>query len=141
MPRTYQPRKRSKRDYLAYTEETLQKCLEAVRSGSLSINKATKEYIIPRSAIQNKLMNIHSKSVGRPTVFTKLEEELFALRVTIMCNWRFPLHKLDLCMTVNAYLTKQNRVVREFASNIPGDDWVANFMGGHGLTNKIATNI
>ena len=115
MPRTYQSRKRGKRDYLAYTEETLQKCLEAVRSGSLSINKATKEYNIPRGTIQNKLKNIHSKSVGRPTVFRKREEELFALRVKTMCNWGFPLDKLDLHMIVNAYLTKQNQVVKEFA--------------------------
>ena len=86
--------------------ETLQKCLKAVRSGSLSINRATKEYNIPRGTIQNTLKNIHSKSVGRPTVFTKLEEELFVLRTT-MCNWGFPLDKLDLCM-INAYLTKQN---------------------------------
>ena len=64
MPRTYQPSKRGKRDYPAYTEETLQKCLEAVRSGSLSINKATKEYNIPRGTIQNKLKNNHSKSVA-----------------------------------------------------------------------------
>ena len=32
-------------------------------------------------------------------------------------------------MVVNAYLTKQNRVIKEFANNIPGDDWVANVMG------------
>ena len=58
MPRTYQPRKRGKRDYFAYTEETLQKCFEAVRSGSFSINKAIKEYNTPRGTIQNKLKNI-----------------------------------------------------------------------------------
>ena len=57
-----------------------------------------------------------------------------------MCNWGFPLDKLDLCM-INAYLTKQNREVKDFANNIPGNDWVVNFMGCHGLTNRIATNI
>ena len=97
---------------------------------------ATKKCNFPRETIQNK-----SKSVGCPTDFTKLEEELFAIRVTTMCNWGFPLDKLDLRMIVNAYLTKQNRVVKEFANNIPGDDWVANDMGRHGLTNRIATNI
>ena len=105
---TYQPRKRGKRDYGAYAEETLQKCMEAVRSGSLSINKASKTYNIPRGTIQNKMKNVHSKSVGRPSIFTKQEEELFATRAVTMCNWGFPLHKLDLRMIVNAYLTKQN---------------------------------
>ena len=58
-----------------------------------------------------------------------------------MWKWGFPLDKLDLRMIVNAYLTKHNWVVKEFPKNIPGDDWVANFMGRHGLTNRIATNI
>ena len=141
IPHTYKPRKRGKHDYLAYTEETLQKCLEAVRSGSLPIKKATKKYNIPKGTIQNKLKNIHSKSVRHPTVFTKLEEELFALSVKTMCNWGFLLDKLDLCMILNVYLMKQNRVLKEFANNIPRDDWVANFMGCHGSTNWIATNI
>ena len=87
------------------------------------------------------MKNVHSKSVGRPTIFTKQEEELFATRAVTMCNWGFPLDKLDLRMIVNAYLTKQNRVVKEFTSNIPGDDWVTSFMDRHGLTNRIATNI
>ena len=66
---------------------------------------------------------------------------MFALRVKTICNWGFHLDKVDLCMTVNAYLMKQNQVVKEFANNIPGDDWVAHFMGRHGLTHRIATNI
>ena len=114
--------------------------MEAVRLGSLSINKASKTYI-PRGTIQNKMKNVHSKSVGCPAIFTKPEEELFATRAVTMCNWGFPLDKLDLRMIVNAYLTKQNRVMKEFTSNIPGDDWVTSFMDRHGLTNRIATNI
>ena len=31
--------------------------------------------------------------------------------------------------------------MKEFANNIPGDDWVANFMVRYGLTNRIATDI
>ena len=31
--------------------------------------------------------------------------------------------------------------MKEFANNIAGDHWVANYMGCHGLTNTIATNI
>ena len=105
MPRTYQPRARGKQNYVAYTEETLQKCMEAVRSGSISINKASKTCNIPRGTMQNKTKNIHSKSVGRPTTFTK---GLIASRAITMCNWGFPLNKLDLQMIVNSYLTKQN---------------------------------
>ena len=31
--------------------------------------------------------------------------------------------------------------MKEFANNIPGDEWVANFMVRYGLTNRIATDI
>ena len=31
--------------------------------------------------------------------------------------------------------------MKEFTNNIPGDDWVANFMVRYGLTNRIATDI
>ena len=110
MPRTYKPRLRGKRQYLSYSEETLQQCIESVKSGT-SINKASKTFNIPRGTIQNKMKNIHQKSVGPPTTFTKQEEELFTTRVITMCNWGFPLDKLDLRMMVAAYLTKQKRIV------------------------------
>ena len=48
MPHTYQPRARCERNYVAYTEETLQKCMEAVISGSISINKSSKIFNTPR---------------------------------------------------------------------------------------------
>ena len=61
MPCIYQPQARGKQNYVAYTEETLQKCMEAVRSGSISINKVSKTFNIPRGTIQNNIKNIHSK--------------------------------------------------------------------------------
>ena len=57
-----------------------------------------------------------------------------------MCNWGFPLDKRDLQMIMKSYLTKQNRIVKEFTNNIPGDDWVRSFMDCQGLTNGAATN-
>ena len=50
------------------------------RSGSLLINKATKEYNIPRGTIQNKLKEIHSKSVARPTVFYKTSGRIVCIK-------------------------------------------------------------
>ena len=130
MPQTYKPCQRGKRQYLSYSPETLEECIESVKSGTLSINKASKTFNIPRGTIQNKMKNIHPKSVGPPTT-----------RVITMCNWGCPLDKLDLRMMVAAYLTKQNRIVKKFKDNIPGEDWVSSFMKCNGLTNRIATNI
>lgn len=58
-----------------------------------------------------------------------------------MCDWGFPLDKIDLRMIVAAYRTKQKRVVLQFKNNIPGDDWASNFMKRWKLTQRVATNI
>ena len=115
--------------------------MEAVKSGALSINKASKQYGTPRGTIQNRLKNIHTKSIGPSTIFSKVEEELFASRVVTLCDLGFPLDKLEIRMMVPAYLTKQKGTVKKFTNNIPGDDWALGFMRYNGLTNRIATNI
>ena len=141
MPQTNQPKQRGKCQYLSYSKETLALHIESVKSGSLSINKASKQYKIPRGTIQNKMKNLHCKPVGPPTIFSQVEEELFATRVVTMCDWGFPLDKLDIRMMIAAYLEKQKRVVKKFSKNVPGDNWASSFMKHHGLTNRIATNI
>ena len=75
------------------------------------------------------------KTVGPPTVFSDVEEELFASRVVTLCDWGFLLDKLDIKKMVAAYLTKQKRTVKKFTNNIPGDDWALGFMKRNGLTN------
>ena len=119
MPRNYQPHHRGEHKYLIYSEESLQMCMEAVKSGALSINKASKQYRMPWGTIQKKLKNIHTKSVGPPIVFSKVEE-LFTSQVATLCDWNFPLDKLDIRMMVAAYFTKQKQTVKKFTNNIWG---------------------
>ena len=102
MPQTNQPKQRGKCQYLSYSKETLALHIESVKSGSLSINKASKQYKIPRGTIQNKMKNLHCKPVGPPTIFSQVEEELFATRVVTMCDWGFPLDKPDVRMMIAA---------------------------------------
>lgn len=141
MPRTYIARQRGKQTYQAYSAQDLETCLDDVTSGKLSIRKAASLYNIPRTTIKNKIEGKHGKSIGGQTVFTNEEEEIFVSRVTTMCNWGFPLDKIDLRMMVAAYLTKQKRVVARFKKNIPGDDWATSFMKRWKLTHRVATNI
>ena len=139
MPQNYHPHHRRKRKYPTYSEESLQMCMEAVKSGALSINKASKQYRMPWGTIQKKLKNIHTKSVGPPIVFSKVEE-LFTSRVATLCDWNFPLDKLDIRMMVAAYFTKQKQTVKKFTNNIRGYNWALGFMKHNGLTNRIAIN-
>mgnify|MGYP002224296020 CR=1 FL=1 len=54
MTRTHK-RKPGNRKYRDYTDETLQKCLEAVRGGKLTLREAEKEFGIHRNTIHDRL--------------------------------------------------------------------------------------
>lgn len=141
MPSNYKARARGKRPYLAYTEETKQLCYEAVSNKTLSIREASKKFKIPRATISYMMSNKHLGNVGCPTTFTKREEELFVIRIIQMCEWGFPLDKLDLRMFVADYLRQQKRTIPKFANNTPGDDWATGFMKRWELSHRLATNI
>ena len=64
MPREY-IRKAGSRAYQEYTEDALDKAVEAVKGG-LSTRKAEQRFGIPRRTIGNKLKGKHSGHVGRP---------------------------------------------------------------------------
>jgi transposase-like protein len=49
-----------------YTEETLKKVLEEIRTGKKFIKAASREYGIPRSTLKNKLKEIHSTQLADP---------------------------------------------------------------------------
>ena len=78
----------------------------------MSIHQASKRFNIPRSTIHNKMKSKHKKCIGAPTIFTYDEEQLFSSRIKVMCDWEFPLNKIDVKMLVAGYLKPQNRTVK-----------------------------
>ena len=83
MPYNYQQHQGGGKCF-TYSEESLQFCMEAVKLGALSINKTSKQHGLLQGTIQNKLKNIYTKSVGPPTVFSAVEEELLASQVVTL---------------------------------------------------------
>ena len=141
MARTYKKGGTGKRNYQSYTEATLLECLDAVKSGKMSERLAAKTFKVPRSTLQNRIHGKHGKSVGRSLVFTDEEEQLFETRVALMCDWGFPIDFQDLRILISSYLRKKNRIVKRFASNVPGDDWIRGFIKRRKLTNRLTSNI
>lgn len=141
MPRKYNKNNVGKRAYnTCFSTILLKECMDAINEG-MSIRQASKRFSIPRSTLHNKMKSKHKKCIGAPTVFTYDEEQLFTSRIKVMCDWGFPLDKLDVKMLVAAYLQSQNRTVKIFKNNVPGDDWVSSFMKRSQLTHRIASNI
>jgi hypothetical protein len=141
MPRTYVRRRPGKRKYQTYSEQTLQKCLDAVKSGKLSEKKAAEVFKVPRSTIQNKLKGLHQQKVGRGNVFTEEEEKIFESRVVLLCDWGFPINFQDLRILISSYLNKQKRSEPRFRNNVPGDEWIRSFIRRRKLTHRCASNI
>ena len=56
-----------------YSEDTLRKCLVAVKAGKISMNNAQKQYVIPYGTIYNKLKGLHKKHGGQPASSKEFE--------------------------------------------------------------------
>lgn len=141
MPSKYK-RQPGSRKYQDYTEDKLNECLEAIRSGEMSQRQAEAHFKICRSTIKNKLKNLHSSSPGHPSVFTMEEEQAFASHVDKLCEYGFPIDELDLRFIAKAYLNRQGKIVREFKDNLPGRDWAKCFLRRLPiLTKRFASNI
>lgn len=120
--------------------DCLQKCLEAIRSGVMTQRQTTDHFKIPRSTIKNKLKKLFPNTAGHPTVFTLVEELAFASHIDKMCEFGFPIAKLDLRYIVQNYVTRQGKTIPCFRNNMPDVDWTKSFLKRNPqLTVKFAT--
>lgn len=141
MPRIHK-RKAGARRYADYSDEALQECLTAVTNGDMSQRAAAAHFKIPRRTINHKLKNLHEKKPGKPTIFSHEEEEVIGSCVIEMSNFGFPVDSFDLKHIVKDYLEVRGRNVPQFKNNMPGDDWVRNFVRRNAaLTVRLASNI
>lgn len=141
MPRN--PKKRlGSRAYANYSPETLEECLNSIRSGQLSQRVAATRFGVPRSTIKNKLKRIHCKKVGRGRVFTEPEETAFEQHLIKLSDYGFPVVESDFRMAIKNYLDKKGAVVHRFKENIPGYEWTKSFLKRHhNLSVRISSNI
>jgi hypothetical protein len=84
-----------------------EEALEKLRNGVLCLKKVMKKYKIPRATLKYKLKGLHHHSVGRPTVFTKVEGNCFAKRINLLCEWGFPVNGADIKEMLKYYLKKE----------------------------------
>ncbi|XP_046384931.1 jerky protein homolog-like [Ischnura elegans] len=143
MPRTHK-RPPGARAYGDYTQETLERCLEDIRSGRKTQRAAASFYGIGRSTIKNKLKGLHEKHPGKPTVFVPQEEESIAEHIKLLSEFGFPITEYHLRCIVKSYLDKSGRKVTEFAKcdNMPEYDWGKSFLKRHpDLSTRVCSNI
>ena len=113
-----------------YSEDVLQKALEAVTNG-MPKKQASKIYGIPRSTIQNRLSGKFRKiSLGPAPILTN-EEELIIVDWVLRCHRKgFPRRKENIQSAVKEFLQKQPRP-NPFRDNKPGEKWYKCFLHRH----------
>lgn len=127
MVRNYK-RKAGSRSYRNYTTDQLQDAIRAVRSKRLTAKKAAETYKIPGKTLENKVKKQRMNNPGRPSVFTKGEEDLFCAALITDQKWGFPFDMMDFRLMVKSYLDKSGKKCQVFKNNYPGIDFCQPFL-------------
>ena len=124
-----------------YSEEQLKTAIHAVNGRNFSIRKASKFYKIPFGTLRHKIKNLHSKNVGCPKRLCPDTEASLVKVIDTLAEWKVPLTGEDISLLVKGYLDFQGVKDSVFKDNLPGKDWLKNFVETHGLTRRIADNV
>lgn len=111
-----------------YKPVHLENAIRAVRIGKMSIRKASEQYAIPYTTLNDKLKNKYKHKVGAPRALSEREEKQLSEGLMVCANWGFPLKRTDVLNVVQGYLNRAGRVEKRFKNNRPGIEWFHNFM-------------
>ncbi|KAJ4443798.1 hypothetical protein ANN_05578 [Periplaneta americana] len=125
-----------------YKPEFLLNAVRAVQSGKLSIRKASEQYGVPYTTLNDKLKNKYKNKIGGQTALSSNEEKQFVEGVLCCAKWGFPLRNKDVRNIVQTYLNSKGRVEKIFQDNRPGLEWVRSFLNRNKeLTVRIGENV
>lgn len=118
--------RKSKRFPKPYTEEDVKKAIQTIEVDGVSINKASKMYLVPEATLRRRVQNGTPKA---RTIFSMAQEKKLKEYFQYLASRNFPLDR-ELA----------NRVVVEFAKSLkipnfnhkpPQRDWWEGFMDRH----------
>ncbi|XP_039285642.1 uncharacterized protein LOC120351697 [Nilaparvata lugens] len=138
MPRNYKtpPGTRQYGTKSAYTVQMLEAAIEEIKSGRIGQREASRKYNIPRQTLINKLNNKHTKTPGKPVVFSKEEEDCFVDHIIHISKMGIPIGLYDLRLIIKGYLDSINKKVQCFQNNVPGYEWGKSFLNRHKIAIK-----
>ncbi|XP_047026859.1 uncharacterized protein LOC124635108 [Helicoverpa zea] len=119
-----------------YSEEKLQRALDEIKAGTLTIHKASVLYGIPFATLycRNKgTRGAIKKCKGRRTALPENVENVLATSVKTLAKWGFGLSRKEIIELVGQYVNV-NKIETPFKRGIPGEDWFLNFKKRHNLS-------
>ena len=138
--RTYK-RSRGARPYKTnYTEDNLQRAIDAVKRGT-SVGKAGTMFNVPKSTLQRKVKGKGAKKHGGQLAVSAENEVKLSKIINQVALWSVPFDSLDIRHLVKHSLDKEGAQHRIFRDNLPGIDWLKGFMKRHNLTLRQADKV
>ncbi|XP_028037361.1 uncharacterized protein LOC114248348 [Bombyx mandarina] len=130
------------RSYKNYSAQMLDTAVDLVNRKIISSLEASKQFLIPRRTIDNKVKKKHPKKPGAQQRLTAAEELDIIKVLTAAADFGSPVSRLELRLIVRTYLNKNNKG-HLFKHNLPGKWWVKNFLNRHKemLTERAVQNI
>lgn len=131
------------RSYQNYSLQTLKKAVEDVKNNKLTYRDAEKKYGVSKSTIQRKVNEKNMMKVGRPNVLNEEDEMNLVKGICLSSKWGFPFTSMDIRILVQHFLNKNGVKEVRFRNNLPGYDWVKNFLNRNKsiLSERLAENI
>jgi len=127
MPRKYKHTKRGKT--LNYDQEALDRAVEEVQAGRMSVRFASKTYAVPKSTIGDRLSGKHSLKVqhGRPPALPRAVEEIIVKSVKTAAKLGMGLSRKQI-MRRTQVLCKRMGLGQSYANFKAGKDWFQGLM-------------
>jgi len=113
-----------------YSQDDMDKAIEAVRDKKMSLRQAAKAFSVSKSTLFSKFQGRHLGTVGAPTYFDQSVEKQFVTIITFMADIGLGMTKNQIFQIIKNYLndTKQNYI---FENNTPTKKWLENFQRRH----------
>ncbi|KAJ8938287.1 hypothetical protein NQ314_011539 [Rhamnusium bicolor] len=124
--------KHPKRKFHQYSDENLQKAIEAVRNGA-KIRETCRNYAIPRGTLQDRLQGRvpnKARQMG-PDPYLSLENENKIVQwILQLAKCGFPIKKQELISTVQKIVLVE-KIKTPFKNGKPGQKWYKSFLQRH----------
>ena len=108
------------RVFFNYDPQLLDLAIKEVQKRA-KLKPTARKFKIPSTTLFRRVKGVQPKSIGRPPVLSKVEEETLAKYLKFVAEWGNPLGILETRLVVRNYLNSMDRQVPQFGfENTPG---------------------
>ena len=124
----------------SYSEEDMKRAVSAVKRG-MSFGKAAAANRVPKSTLHRMIRNKPQKKSGGQLGLSADTESRIVDIIHQVATWKVPFDGFDVRLLVKHLLDKERIRHRRFKGNMPGIDWLRQFLKRHDLVMRNTDNV